>query len=330
MPITETTSDPDKLTLTVVGDYAVPVERLWQAWSDPRQIERFWGPPEWPATFTRHDMIAGGRSDYFMTGPEGERAGGYWTFESVDDGAGFTAVDGFVADDGTPNDDMPTSRFDVRFEQTASGSRFVSVTTFPGIEAMEQLVAMGMIEGMQAAFGQMPDVLADLASFAHGRDTEMKLLTPTSARFGRVVRGTVEQVWRAHHDAALMQRWMLGPDGWTMPVCEPSQRVGDPYRYEWESVSGEERFGFEGELLESVPPRREVTTEAMIGMDGPSTRNEMTLTAVEGGTLLSVVITYPTTELRDQIIATGMIDGMEASYARLEGTLADVDSGVAV
>lgn len=323
MPITDITSDPDALTLTVVGDYGVPVERLWQAWSDPRQIERFWGPPTWPATFTRHDMAEGGRSEYFMTGPDGDRSAGYWTFDSVDAGRSFKVVDGFAADDGSPNDEMPTMTIDVRFESTDTGSRFVSVTTFPSVETMDQLVEMGMREGMEAALGQMGDVLADLSSFAHGRATEATVLTDTMVRFSRVVRGTVEQVWRAHHDAALMQQWMLGPDGWSMPVCELADRVGGSYRYEWASADGEQRFGFEGELLESIAPRREVTTEAMIGTDGPSTRNEMTLTAVDGGTLLAIVVTYPSRELRDEIIATGMVDGMEASFARLEASLVE-------
>ena len=60
MPITTITKDTDNLTLTVVADFDAPVGRLWDAYSDPRQIERFWGPPEWPATFTRHDMAVGG------------------------------------------------------------------------------------------------------------------------------------------------------------------------------------------------------------------------------------------------------------------------------
>jgi len=318
MPITQTNSDPEALTLTVVGEYPVPVERLWQAFSDPRQIEKFWGPPQWPATFTRHDMVEGGRSDYFMTGPDGEHAGGYWKFEAVDEGRSFVAIDGFAGEDGAPNGDMPTMRLDVRFEATDDGSRFVNVTTFADLASMEQLAEMGLVEGMQAALGQLPDVLADLTSFVHGRGTEVRLLTDTSARFSRVIRGNLDQVWRAHHDAALLRQWMLGPDGWTMPVCEPAAHVGDSYRYEWASEGGQEGFGFEGELLESTPPHREVTTEAMIGMDGPSTRNEMTLTPAEGGTLLSLVITYPSAELREQIMATGMVDGMEASYARLE------------
>jgi uncharacterized protein YndB with AHSA1/START domain len=86
-------------------------------------------------------------------------------------------------------------------------------------------------------------------------------------------------------------------------------------------TSGDGAFGFTGTLLESRPPHREVTTEAMIGMDGPSTVNELTLTAVADGTLLSILITYPDAETRDAILATGMTDGMETSYVRLESLI---------
>ncbi len=140
-------------------------------------------------------------------------------------------------------------------------------------------------------------------------------------RVSRVIRGTVEQVWRAHHDADLMKRWLLGPDGWTMPTCVIATRVGERYRYEWEQAGGGQRFGFEGELLEIAPPYRAVTTEAMIGMPGPSTRNEMTLTRLREGTLMSLLITYPSKDVRDMILGTGMTKGMETSYARLEREL---------
>ncbi len=322
MPITDITSDPEALTLTITGEYEVPVERLWQAWADPRQLERFWGPPTWPATFTRHDMVAGGRSAYFMTGPDGTRSAGYWTFESVDPGRAFAILDGFADDDGTPDEDMPATRTEFRFESTAIGSRYVAVTHFADLASMEKLVEMGMVEGARLAQSQLDGVLADLASFAADRGTDAQLLDDTRVRVSRVVRGTVDQVWRAHHDPELMRRWMLGPDGWVMPVCEVATRVGDTYRYEWASADGEHRFGFEGELVESVPPHRAVTTERMIGTESPSTRNEMTLTPMEGGTLLAIVITYPNSELRDRVLGAGMVDGMEASYARLEEEMA--------
>src|SRR5690606_13756135 len=97
--------------------------------------------------------------------------------------------------------------------------------------------------------------------------------------------------------------------------------VGETYRYEWEADDGSGRFGFTGKVLESHPPYREVTTEAMLGMDGPGTTNEMTLTPVEGGTLLSLLIRYPDAETRDTVLGTGMVDGMETIYARLESAV---------
>jgi uncharacterized protein YndB with AHSA1/START domain len=209
-------------------------------------------------------------------------------------------------------------RMEFSFESTATGSRFTAVTHFPGLEAMDQLVKMGMVEGMRSAMGQLDAVLADLASFAAGRGTMTQILSDTQVRITRIIRGTPEQIWRAHHEPDLLRRWLLGPDGWTMPVCELASRVGDSYRYEWEMEDGSQRFGFEGELLESEPPHRSVTTERMMGTDGPSTHNEMTLTPVAGGTLMSLVITYPNAELRDMILGTGMTDGMERSYQRLE------------
>lgn len=318
MPITSVNSDLQALTLTVVGDYAVPVERLWAAWADPRQIERFWGPPTWPATFTRHDLVEAGRSEYFMTGPEGEKAGGYWEYTSVDAPRSFEIRDGFVGEDGVDNDEMPVTLMRADFEATPEGSRFTLVSTFPSQEAMEQLVAMGMVEGLSSALAQLDGVLAELREYASGRGTELHIVDDTHVRITRLISGTVEQVWRAHHEPELLQRWLLGPEGWTMPVCEVATTVGEKYRYEWEAVDGSARFGFEGELLEVEPPHRAVSTENMIGVPGPGTVNELTLVAAEGGTLLTLVITYPSLELRDMILATGMVDGMETSYARLE------------
>lgn len=318
MPITSTGSDANALTLTIVGDYPVPVERLWNAYADPRQLERFWGPVEWPATFTRHDMAAGGESHYFMTGPEGEKSRGWWRFRRVEAPRLFEIDDGFANDDGSVNTDMPEMRMVFSFEATEAGSRVTTVTHFPSVEAMQQVMEMGMLEGIRSAMGQMDAVLADLASFSADRPAEAKILSDTQVRVARVIRGTPDQVWRAHNEPALVKKWMLGPPGWTMPVCEVAEKVGDSYRYEWEAEDGSGRFGFEGDLLESEPPNRSVTTERMIGTEGPSTLNEMTLTPMEGGTLLSIVITYPDAEVRDMVLGTGMVGGMEQSYERLE------------
>lgn len=319
MPITSVTRDPDALTMTVVADFPVPLQRLWDAYVDPRQLERFWGPPTWPATFTRHDAAVGGRSAYTMTGPDGGRHGGYWEWLSVEPLTGFEVRDGFTRPDGEPDPELPSMRMHFVFEETDAGSRVTTTTYFGSLAELEQLLEMGMEQGMREAMGQMDAVLADLASFAAGEGTVTQTLSDTQVRVSRVVRGTLEEVWRAHHEPELLQRWLLGPDGWTMPVCEVATTVGEKYRYEWEPVDGTQgRFGFEGELLESAPPHRAVTAERMIGTPGEDTVNELTLTPLAAGTLLALVVTFPDAGTRDTVLATGMTDGMETSYARLE------------
>ena len=236
-------------------------------------------------------------------------------------GESFEVRDGFADADGTPSTEMPSVRVVFAFAATDTGSSLTTTTWFDSLDALDRLLAMGMEQGMSEAMAQIDAVLADLATFAAGRTCEAQILSDTVVRVSRVIRGSVEQVWTAHHDPALLQRWLLGPDGWTMPVCEVATEVGDIYRYEWESVDASQRFGFTGTLLHSAPPHRSVTTEAMIGMDGSGTTNEMTLTPVDGGTLLSIVITYPSAEVRDMVLGTGMTDGMESSYARLEASV---------
>lgn len=324
MPITDVTTDTDALTLTVVADFTVPVRRLWDAYLDPRQIERFWGPPEYPATFHRHDAFPGGLSNYYMTGPEGDRSRGYWEWVSIDEPRSFEVRDGFSHDDGTPNAEMPSMRMVFDFAETALGSRLTTTTHFNSLEELEQLQGMGMVEGMSAAMGQIDVVVEDLASFAAGRGTELQRIGDTQARVSRVIRGTVDQVWRAHTDPELLRRWQLGPDGWSMPVCEFGSEPGRSLRTEWQNDETGDRFGFVGEVVEAAPPRRLVTTERMISPDDPEgersaeSLNEMSLTPVDGGTLLAYVIVYPDADTREQILATGMIEGMETGYARLE------------
>jgi uncharacterized protein YndB with AHSA1/START domain len=322
MPLTSVEKDLDQLTIAIVADFPVPLRRLWDAYLDPRQLERFWGPPTYPAKFFRHDAAVGGRSVYAMTGPEGDVHYGCWEWKSIDPLHSFEVLDWFADAAGNPNTDLPAMHADFVFDETSAGSRLTTTSRFDSLEQMQQLLDMGVLEGTREAMSQIDAVLADLASFARERGTEANILSDTQVRVARLIRGTVGQVWQAHNDAALMKRWLLGPDGWSMPVCEIATNVGDSYRYEWQRDGGDERFGFTGELLESVEPYRAVTTEAMIGMNFPATLNELTLTAVDGGTLLSLVITYANAEQRDAVLATGMTDGMETSYQRLEGLLA--------
>ncbi len=319
MPVTDISTDAENLTMTLTADFAAPVERLWRAFTDPRQLERFWGPPGWPATFTAFDLTVGGRAEYHMTSPRGEASRGSWEFTAIDAPSSFEVLDSFVGEDGQPLDGFPSMRMVFSFDATADGSRLTNVTYFTSLEALEQTVAMGAIEGSRMAMDQLDAVLLDLRAYAQGKGTRTELLDDQHVRITRLVEGPRELVWRAHHEPELLQKWLLGPDGWQMVECE----VGDTYRYVWQQgEDGSTRFGFEGATVLSEPTWRAVTTEKMIGMEGPSTLNDLQLYEEDGATLLTLLIEYPDKETRDMILATGMTDGMEASYARLESAIA--------
>jgi len=234
------------------------------------------------------------------------------------------------------HDPNPLNRVKALADLASNGKSLAAALRDTGLTPLAQEMARRAEEAAQAfthdgparddaklIFEQVaPEAFGDLAAFAAGEGTVTQILDDTRVRISRVVRGGVEAVWRAHHDAGLLQQWLLGPDGWTMPVCEVATDVGQSYRYEWSQVDGDGRFGFTGTLVESIPPHRAVMTEEMIGMESPSTLNEMTLTAIDGGVLLSIVITYPDAEVRDTVLGTGMTDGMERSYQRLEALIA--------
>lgn len=322
MPVTDVTTDAENLTMTVVADLAAPIERVWAAYTDPRQLERFWGPPGWPATFRTWDHTVGGRSLYTMHGPRGESASGSWEFLAIDAPHSFEVIDAFVDDDGTPLEEMPSMRMTFRFESTDGGTRMVNTSHFASAEALEQLVAMGAIEGTTMAMSQLDAVLQDLRDYAQGKGTQVVLVDDVHVRITRLVDGPRELVWRAHHEPELMKQWLLGPDGWEMTECVVATEVGQTYRNSWAPTGDTEgqAFGFEGEALLVDAPRRAVTTERMQGMP-TETLNDLNLYEEDGATLITLYIEYPDKETRDMIRATGMADGMETSYARLEREL---------
>jgi uncharacterized protein YndB with AHSA1/START domain len=160
MPVTDVSHDLDTRTLTIVADFAAPVERVWQVYADPRQLERVWGPPTYPATVVDHDLRPGGRMTYYMTSPEGEKFAGYWEIVSVDEPTSFTFDDGFAHEDFTPNPDLPVSRNEYRFAAHDGGTRATYVGTYASADALQKVLDMGVVEGASGAINQIDDLLA--------------------------------------------------------------------------------------------------------------------------------------------------------------------------
>lgn len=162
MTVTAVRKDPEALTMTVTAEFDATPERVWQLWEDPRLLERWWGPPTYPATFTRHDLTPGSRVEYHMTGPTGDQPRAWWDIVEVDPPTSLVFRDGFANADGTPNPDFPVVTVEVSISDVGDGRSRMSIhNRFPTAGAMEQLVAMGMEEGMTQAVGQIDAVLAE-------------------------------------------------------------------------------------------------------------------------------------------------------------------------
>lgn len=320
MPTTSVHTDAEERTVTLVAEFPVTVERLWGAFTDPRQLERFWGPPGFPATFTSFDLRPGGVAHYRMTSAEGERWLSLWQVSEVDEPHRIAFADLFATEDGTVDESMPSSESVLTFEPTASGSRVTIRTSFASTADLEQLVEMGIAEGYTQAFGQLDAVLADLREYALGRGTVTELVDDTHAVITRAFAAPRHLLWRAHIEPELMRRWLLGPDGWEMTVCETDLVPGGAHRQAWAPVGDTEgeAFGFEGENLVIEPERRLVSTERMSGAPFPPNTNDLQFAEADGVTLMTLRITFPSLEQRDMVLATGMTDGMETSYQRLE------------
>ncbi len=161
MTVTAVNKDPETLTMTITAEFEASPERVWQLWADPRQLEQWWGPPTYPATVTSHELTPGGRVEYHMTGPEGDQPHGYWEVVEVNEAKSIVLRDGFANDDGTPNADFPVMTMEVTIENAGSGGTRMSISSiFESVEAMDQVLAMGMEEGITLAVGQIDALLA--------------------------------------------------------------------------------------------------------------------------------------------------------------------------
>lgn len=161
MPFISSRKDAENLTMTLVAEFDANVERVWQIWEDPRQLEKWWGPPTWPATFDSHDFVPGGRASYYMTGPDGEKAAGWWLFTDISAPTTLSFDDGFDDDSGNPSSTMPVTHATATLDDLDGRTRMTIRSRFDSLEQLEQLVEMGMDEGMALALGQIDAIVAD-------------------------------------------------------------------------------------------------------------------------------------------------------------------------
>jgi len=151
--------DVDGLSFVLVAEFDAPIVQVWELWADPRKLERWWGPPGYPATIDKHDLRPGGEVTYSMTGPGGETSRGWWRVTSVHPPRSLEFTDGFANEDGTPNSELPTHAVQVRVSEQEAGTRMELRFVFESREQMEQMEGLGAFEGIPQSVGQMDDVL---------------------------------------------------------------------------------------------------------------------------------------------------------------------------
>ena len=160
MSVTSLDKDYDNLTVTLVAEFDASIDQVWELWSDPRKLERWWGPPSHPATVETHDLTPGGHVKYLMTGPAGDSHHGVWRVTAVHPPTALEFVDAFADTDGTPIADMPVSTIAVRLVDREGGTRMEMHVKFASRADMDEWVDGGAVEGMREAVGQIDALLA--------------------------------------------------------------------------------------------------------------------------------------------------------------------------
>lgn len=152
------------------------------------------------------------------------------------------------------------------------------------------------------------------------RPVDVTLPDDTSIRVTRVFDAPRTLIFDCHTKPELLKTWLLGPPGWTMPVCEVDLRVGGKYRNLWRSEADGSEFAIGGVFQEIAAPELLVTLEHMEGMEG-NALNRLELEETGGRTTMVVTMQFATKEARDGVLASGMTDGMAQSYDRLEAVI---------
>ena len=160
MPLTNVANDAGAQTVTFTAEFDAPVERAWQLYADPRQLEQWWNPPGYPLTITDHDLSAGGLLRAHVTAPDGQKIHAYWRIRSVDAPRSMEWEDGFLDDQGEPNPAIPPTTMRLTLAERAGGGTLMTiVVSFLSAEAMQEYLDMDIEEQMRVTFGQADALL---------------------------------------------------------------------------------------------------------------------------------------------------------------------------
>jgi uncharacterized protein YndB with AHSA1/START domain len=160
MTVISVDTDHENLTVTVSSHFDASIERVWELWSDPRKLERWWGPPSFPATFVKHDLVPGGEVTYSMTGPQGEQHAGLWRVTAVEPPASLEFDDVFTDSHGKPIPDSAVTRVSIRLSELDDGTQMEMRSQFDSREDLETWLSTGTREGQERAIAQMDGLLS--------------------------------------------------------------------------------------------------------------------------------------------------------------------------
>ena len=151
-------------TMVITAEFTATIADVWQLWADPRLLEQWWGPPDFPATFEQHDLTPGGTITYSLSGAEaGDRFDATWKVVEVEAPTRLVVEDAVVDDDGTRSDGNSMTRLEIDIQGAGGTTRMIITTHFNSVAGMEQ-EATGFAEGMTACMSRIDALLADVAA----------------------------------------------------------------------------------------------------------------------------------------------------------------------
>ena len=156
----ETIFTSDKSTLTVKRVFNAPLNMVWRAWTEAELLDQWWAPKPWKSETKFMEFKVGGHRIYAMVGPEGERHWGRSTYDSIEPLVSFAGRDLFCDENGEVNPELPVAHFTNHFHDQSEQTEVTIITVYESEEALQQIIEMGVKEGLSMAFENLDAVLA--------------------------------------------------------------------------------------------------------------------------------------------------------------------------